>query len=296
MNRVSAEPRISFALPAYSRPELLAEALAGIAAQDDLGDCEVVVCDDGNRPEAKRLTEDFPGGRGRYFANVPPLGAVGNWNECIRRSRGQWVTVLHEDDLLYPWYLACVRPRLRDGLAAAAVRTVQGPVPPKLARPKLPAAAVPYPKRYFLKSSMTPFPGVLVRRELALRLGGFDPRWGPLADYEFWYRLACAGTVEVVRAQAAFYRVAPGQWTEQEWRRMLTLCHLLRLRIVREQFPRSPRAGRWLARFFTARNARAYARRFPERPAALARALRLARIPGGFIPSGWVWAALKLAR
>ena len=73
------------------------------------------------------------------------------------------------------------------------------------------------------------------------------------------------------------------------------MTHLLRLRIAREQFPSSPRTGRWLARFFTHRNALSYARRFPERPASLVRALRLGRIPFSGIPSGWVWAGLRAA-
>ena len=208
-------------------------------------------------------------------------------------ARGRWVTILHEDDELFPWYLNLVRPRLREGLAAVCTRTIQGDAPPELIEPAGTPAVLPYPPRYFLKSSMTPFPGVMIRRKLALDLGGFDPRWGPLADYEFWYRLAGAGPVEVVRAVGAFYRVAPGQWTDGEWARMLNLAHLLRLRIAREQCAGSPRLGRWLARFFTARTAQSYAARFAERPAALARALRLRRIPGAGLPSGWVWAALR---
>jgi len=133
----------------------------------------------------------------------------------------------------------------------------------------------------------------VLRRELTQRLGGFAEAWGPLADYEFWYRVACAGPVEVVRARGAFYRVAPGQWTERAWTRMLRLMHLLRLQMAREQFAASPRFGRWVARFFTYRAARSYARRFAERPAVLQRALRLGRIPGSFVPSGWVWRVLK---
>jgi hypothetical protein len=126
-------------------------------------------------------------------------------------------------------------------------------------------------------------------------MGGFDERWGPLADYEFWYRLACAGRIKVVRAVGAFYRVAPGQWTERAWGRMLGLAHLLRLRIAREQFPEYPRAGRWMARFFTRGNARSYARRFRERPAILGRCLGLARGLAARVPNGWVWQALKFA-
>jgi hypothetical protein len=191
--------------------------------------------------------------------------------------------------------LAAVLPRLREGLAAVCTQTIQGAVAPPAPPPPEKPPVWPYPPAYFLKGAMSPFPGVLVARELALRLGGFDPAWGPLADYEFWYRLACAGPVEVVRTRAAFYRVAPGQWTERAWSRMLREAHLLRLRIARQQLARSPRLGRWLARFFTYRNALAYARRFPERPPALARALRLGAIPFSWLPSGWVWAGLKCA-
>jgi glycosyltransferase involved in cell wall biosynthesis len=289
-----AGPTISFALPAYSRPELLAEAIASIASQTEPGGVDIVVCDDGRTGEAASAAARASGGTARYLRNPTPLGAVGNWNRCLREARGDWVMVLHEDDALYPWYLALVRPRLREGLAAVCTRTAQGSSPPAVAAPRSRPRSVPYPPGYFLKSSMTPFPGVLVRRDLALRLGGFDEKWGPLADYEFWYRLACAGPVEVVREIGAFYRVAPGQWTERQWGRMLGEAHLLRLRIAREQFGSSPRWGRWLARFFTFRNARSYARRFDGRPASLGRALRLGRIPGSSLPSGWVWAALRL--
>ena len=287
-------PLVTFGLPAYNRPQLLAAALRAIAAQTARVDYEVVICDDGDLPAVRQLAAEFPGGRCRYFANRPALGPVGNWNRCLELAAGEWVTILHEDDSLYPWYLAAVWPRLRAGLVAVCTQTVQGAAPPALAAPARPAPAPAYLPRYFLKSAMTPFPGVLVRRETARALGGFDAAWGPLADYEFWYRLACAGRVEVVRTPAAFYRVAPGQWTERTWVRMLRLTHLLRLRIAREQFAASPRLGHWLARFFTARTARAYARRFADRPAGLARALEFGHIPLARVPSGWVWQALKL--
>jgi glycosyltransferase involved in cell wall biosynthesis len=285
------EPLVTVAIPAYDRPELLAATLTSLAAQTHPG-YEVVVCDDLRREETRAVVARFPSDRFSYVPNPGAPGAIGNWNRCLRAGRAPWVTVLHDDDILYPWWLAAVAGHLTGETVAVAVKTVQGAVPPDAtARPR--ASAQSYPPRFFLKSAMTPFPGVAIRRDVALRLGGFEERWGPLADYEFWYRLACAGPVRQVDVVGAFYRVSPGQWTERAWSRMLPLAHLLRLRIAREQFPRSPRAGRWLARFFTYRNARAYAARFPERPAALTRALGLGRIPGSRLPSGWVWRALQ---
>ena len=284
-------PLITFGIPAYNRPQLLAETLASIAAQTAAVDYEVIVCDDGGQPATAAAVARFPAGRFFYHRTPIQPGPVRNWNECLRRARGRWVMILHEDDTLYPWYLATVLPRLRDGLAAVCTQVVSGPTPPALSasRPSIRF----YPPLYFIKSSMTPFPGVLFPRELGQRLGGFDERAGPLADYEFWYRLACAGRIEVVRAVAAFYRVTDDQWTARAWPVMLRETHLLRLRIAREQL-RSRRTGRWLARFFTYRTALAYARRFPEKPASLARALKFGKILFGGLPSGWVWQYLKL--
>ena len=291
----STTPLITFGIPAYNRPALLAETLASIAAQTTKISYEVIVCDDGTLPETAAIVAQFPAANFFYHRNSPSLGPVRNWNEVIHRARGKWVMVLHEDDTLYPWYLASVAPHLHEDLAAICTRTVSGSTPPALIAPATPsqARAVAYPSCFFLKSAMTPFPGVLIRRKLAQSLGGFSEKAGPLADYEFWYRLACAGRIKVVRTIAAFYRVADGQWTERAWPTMIRQTHLLRLRIAREQFPLRPRLGLWLARFFTYRNALSYAARFPQKPASLTRALQLGAIPFARLPSGWVWAALK---
>jgi glycosyltransferase involved in cell wall biosynthesis len=288
-------PLITIAVPAYNRPALLAETLASIAAQTAHVPLEVIVCDDGGLKETRDAVERYSNVGFRYHLNKVPLGAVGNWNQCLKLARGKWVMVLHEDDTLYPWYLESVLPHLSTGPVAVCTMTSRGAVPPVEKRPRVEPAIRHYPPRYFLKSSMTPFPGVLVRRDIAIGLRGFDEAWGPIADYEFWYRLSCAGRIDVVRAVGAFYRVGPGQWTERIWSRMIGLTHLLRLKIAREQFPESRKTGRWLARFFTFRNAGCYAERFEARPEALRRCLSLGCMPLGRLPTGWVWGALKFA-
>lgn len=286
-------PLITFGIPAYNRPALLAETLASIAAQTADIDYEVIVCDDGGLPETASLIARFPSDRFFHVRNATRLGPVQNWNECIRRARGQWVSILHEDDTLYPWFLATVRAHLLPGAAAICTRVSTGTVPPRVEPPHDNAGTRNYPPLYFIKSSMTPFPGVLFPRELGLRLGGFDERAGPLADYEFWYRLACAGRITVIRETAAFYRVTDDQWTARAWPVMLRQTHLLRLRIAREQL-RSRHLARWFARFFTYRNALSYQRRFLQRPATLARVLRFKKIPLSYLPSGWTWAVLRI--
>jgi glycosyltransferase involved in cell wall biosynthesis len=275
---VPRTPLITIAIPAYNRPHLLREALASIAAQRECDDFEVLVCDDGGLAETRRVVEAAALPRLRFYVNRTRLGAVQNWNRCLALATGRWVTILHEDDTLYPWFLASIMPRLRPGLAALAVRCAQSDAPPVLDPPAPGRAPRAYARPWFLKSSMTPFPGVVFPRELALKIGGFDPREGGIADYAFWYALARAGRIETLPVTAAFYRVSEAQWTARAWPEMLRRAHLLRLRIARAEFPRHPRLGRWLARFYTARMARSYAHRFKETPATLVRAHSFRRI------------------
>ncbi|HEY1791696.1 MAG TPA: glycosyltransferase family 2 protein [Opitutaceae bacterium] len=288
-------PVVSVVIPAFNRPGLLAQALASIAAQTTHLPVEVIVSDDMGLEATRDVVARY-GDRGYlYTRNPEPRGAVANWNRCLRLATSDYVTLLHEDDALYPWFLETALPHLGDGAAAVCTRTTRGPVMPVIQQPRPRARVDQYRPGYFLKSSMTPFPGVVMRREVALGLGGFDEAWGPIADYEFWYRLACSGEVRIVHADAAFYRVAPNQWTERVWPRMLRLTHLLRLRIAREQFPEWPGAALWAARLFTLRNTRSYAERFGSAAPVVGRCRRLSRMPLSSFPSGWLWGALKFA-
>ncbi|HZP61055.1 MAG TPA: glycosyltransferase family A protein, partial [Opitutaceae bacterium] len=145
---MSSTPLITFGIPAFRRPALLAETLASLAAQEGDWDFEVVVCDDAGLPETRRAVENFSARPISYHPNSPPLGAVANWNRCLELARGRWTMVLHEDDALYPWYLRLAAPHLREGIAAVCTQTVQGPAPPPLTPPARAPAARAYAPRF----------------------------------------------------------------------------------------------------------------------------------------------------
>lgn len=284
--------RFTFALPTFNRPDLLREALASVRAQDLAADCEILICDNQGLPETAEVIRACRDDRIVHHIHSPTIPPVANWNSGLELARGEWVSILHDDDALFPGYLRAVEPHLRSDLAAVAVKSHIGPTPP----PTPPAISFPtrsadYPPALFLKGSPAVFPGVMIRREVLAQTGLFDARWGPLADYEFWHRLACAGGVRLVDAVGAFYRQSETQWTATAWPDMLRKTHLLRLQIARRDV-RSPRLGRWLARFFTLRNGRAYVRRYADAPIAR-RVRRFERMPLRWLPSGWVWRFLQ---
>ena len=41
----------------------------------------------------------------KYYKNEKNLGMGGNWNRCFELAQGEWVSILHDDDMLSPQYL-----------------------------------------------------------------------------------------------------------------------------------------------------------------------------------------------
>jgi glycosyltransferase involved in cell wall biosynthesis len=286
-------PFITIGVPTFKRTDLLRETLSSILAQLGDHDYEVVVCDNGGLPETRALVAEFPASRFTLHVNNPPCSATENWSRCILLARSPWITVLHDDDLLFPWYLNTVVPYLKENVSAVFVLTEKGATP-SLVAPR--SSATPristYLPGYFIKNSMTAFPGVIFRRSLALEIGNFNHRLISVSDYLFWYRLSCAGRLVKVNTKAAFYRIHGEQSTNTVWPLFIREGHNLRLHIAREQFSNSG-LSRWIARYFTYHNALGLSRRFSGSSVNLSRALRFKSIPFTWLPRGWVWALTK---
>jgi len=91
-------PFFSICIPAYKNTDYLKRLLDSIAIQT-YSDFEVVVTDDS--PDAtvvdfiNNYSAEFPI---QYFKNNPVLGTPENWNEGIRRAKGKWIKMMHDDD------------------------------------------------------------------------------------------------------------------------------------------------------------------------------------------------------
>jgi len=111
-------PAISVCVPTYNGCEHLKECLDSIRAQS-FKDFEVVICDDqssdGTIEFARELAHDDD--RFRFIPNPRRFGLVGNWNNCIALSRGDWIKFVFQDDLLKP---ACLEKMQKAAIASNA--------------------------------------------------------------------------------------------------------------------------------------------------------------------------------
>lgn len=100
-------PKISIVVPAYKRTELLRDVVDSCLNQKKYDDFEVVIVDDEGagldvETETERIIKSYNSPKILYYKNERNMGMSGNWNRCIELARGEYLTILHNDDWLQP--------------------------------------------------------------------------------------------------------------------------------------------------------------------------------------------------
>jgi len=94
--------KISICIPTFNRSDLLKKTLLSVANQT-VKPWEVIVVDNYSSDDTQRVVSEFS--EIKYFRNNTNLGVADNWNRCIELATGDFITLLHSDDLISPyWY------------------------------------------------------------------------------------------------------------------------------------------------------------------------------------------------
>lgn len=107
-NRLKNVPRYTIVIPTYKRALYLKEALDSAIHQDTDLPYEIIVCD--NNPERNDETEQLMNKYNHipnlsYYKNSKNLGMAGNWNRLVELTHSKWFILLHDDDILAPYYI-----------------------------------------------------------------------------------------------------------------------------------------------------------------------------------------------
>ncbi len=209
-------PLVSVCLVHFNRPEMLAQSLASLRAQD-YSNFEIVLVDDGStRPEALAFLVGLePEFKQRNWQIVRQenryLGAARN--NAARHARGEYLVFMDDDNFAKPNELSTfVRVALKTGaeILTSSMDLFAGNEPPDPARkPRvrwtfLGAAAGSGAIRNCFGDA-----NGLVRRDTFLRLGGFTEDYGVThEDWEFYARAVLQGCrMETIPEALFWYRV-----------------------------------------------------------------------------------------
>ena len=208
----TARPRWSVVIPVHDCAGYLERALPEVLAQ--LGgrdDVEVLVVDDSSTDDPAEVVTRVGRGRVGYRPNPGHLGAIGTFNRCVTRARGELVHLLHGDDLVRPGFYAALEAAFTDPDVVAAVCRAEDvdadDRPTHTTRSYRRGTGVWSDALGSLAvSNRVRAPGIVVRRSAYERVGGYRTDLPHAADWEMWTRLAALGPVVFVDEVLAAYR------------------------------------------------------------------------------------------
>jgi glycosyltransferase involved in cell wall biosynthesis len=202
----ASRPLISVMIPTYNSGHYFRETLRSVLCQD-LGQkaMEIEIVDNcSTDDDPKALAREMAGDRIRFFRQASNIGAIENFNTCIRRARGEWVHILHADDTVEPGFYAHARAAITThrGIGVFSCRhaftdedgTWLSLAEPHAIRPR--ELGDDFIERQITGQRLH-FASMLVKRSVYEELGGFRSMFQHCPDWDMWNR--------VVLTQRFFY-------------------------------------------------------------------------------------------
>ncbi len=227
-------PRVSVCLPNLNNRPYLEERIATIEAQT-FKDWELVICDNHSDDGAWEFFQELAKRDSRVLLSQEPReGMYANWNNCVRKARGEFVYVATSDDTMAEDCLEKMVKALDENpdcdLAHCPMKVID--------QHGAPGRDWWTVSSHFTKSSgiflkqrhkrVAPFDGVLcllgdniyssvtqllIRRSLYDKVGLYKADWGSLGDFHWNLRAGLAASAVHVPDTWGGWRMHPSQAT-----------------------------------------------------------------------------------
>lgn len=91
--------KFSILIPSYNGEKVIEETLLSILSQS-FSDFEIIVNDDASTDKTEEAVKSLGDSRIKFFKNEKNLGYPGNLNEALRKSSGEIIYLMGQDDIL----------------------------------------------------------------------------------------------------------------------------------------------------------------------------------------------------
>jgi len=229
--------KLTIALPVYKRTDFVKSALDSAVKQTV--PCSILLIDN-NSPhdEFKQIVDSYEGVDIKYIKTKETVPQDENFNNCFRYAETPWVTVLHDDDMLhcqFVEYCQSLMDKYGEDVGGVMVPSFVGEQEwAEIYTQKEMTDDIRFIREPYFYFNTVPFPGVLVKRDVALKIGGFNNKLFPIADFDFWYRYSREMPMVYIAQPMAFYRISPSQSTNSMVHDMINNIYEYRLRLIKQ--------------------------------------------------------------
>ena len=227
-------PRVSICLPNLNNRAYLEERIETIVAQT-LADWELVICDNYSDDGAWEFFQEFAKRDSRVrISQEPREGMYANWNNCVRKARGEFVYVATSDDTMAPDCMEKMVKALDENpdcdLAHCPMKVIDQHGNPGRDWWSV-SSLFAKSSRRFMNSRhkrIAPYDGILcllgdniyssvtqllIRRSLYEKVGLYKADWGSLGDFHWNLRAGLAASAVHVPDTWGGWRMHPSQAT-----------------------------------------------------------------------------------
>ena len=212
-------PLVSIVIPTYKRVSTLRETLDSAIRQTGNHNYEILVVD--NNPERGDETEllmaEYVSVKNLlYFKNTANIGMAGNWSRCSELAHGEWVVLIHDDDLLVNNYLDEIEPCLIncvDGLFVCPKTFIDGePLPTLNNSERMEIMKITLMYQYLFPILCAS--GNALRKSKILEYGGYTSK--TYAPDFFFSKMVCYSNVYMTNKSLIYYRKGLNESTKTE--------------------------------------------------------------------------------
>ena len=195
-NYDTLKPFFSIVIPTYNCAELLHRALKSVFSQS-FQNFEIIVIDNSSTDYTQNVLNSYSDPKLKVLT-VKNNGIIAySRNKGIEKSKGDWVAFLDSDDVWKPGKLERVNESINQKQNAILLchdewHVVNGKIKARLKYgPETPDMY----ERLLFKGNCLSTSAVCLRKDIALKSGGFSERKGfvTVEDYEYWIRLSQLG-------------------------------------------------------------------------------------------------------
>jgi glycosyltransferase involved in cell wall biosynthesis len=217
-------PLVSVIIPAHNRAQLVQKAIESVLMQS-YKNLEIIVVDDASDDATPQVLANFSASdpRVKVLTNEKNLGLVRNLNKGISVSRGKYIARLDDDDLwIDPGKIENQVQFLEDNkdyvLIGSGVIKVdeQGK---EVSRILFPEKDKEIREIMFLKSPFV-HSGVVFRKDVFEKLGGYNENLKVCEDYDLWMRMGKTGKFYNIPEYFVRYRESQGNLSYTQLRKI----------------------------------------------------------------------------
>lgn len=205
-------PDISIFIPTYKRTDTIVETIKSALEQIGEINYEIVIVNNdpnGNKGDTRDLIESLNDRRVYYYVNEANIGLCGNWNRGLELCRAEYVAMIHDDDMLSPWFLSSMMKAIKENKTPVIIgvnslnfdskNKPQFNIPKKLNYREV-------SKKSFFYGKYITIAGMTVNRNIAISMGGYSEDFYPNEDTIFIYQALLKGKVFNIDNNLAAYR------------------------------------------------------------------------------------------